>query len=537
MRIQELPVTMDTLKTFAGFIGCPFNGRQAIRKMCGESFREFWEATYAQTEEPEDGWPEEIQTGLEAVFTSFTTKGETVQEVSRSPTPTLSTIPAPLPPSCSAFKLVPALWTPDVCSDSASPYMGWTMPTRPTTPTTPTAGSRSFFPSLPQAGVATPPRPQKPPVSFDFLTQLPVGLPSSPVRVPGSVQSSGHPQTPRRTPRSVGRGGSPGKRRKVEEDKENEQPDVWMSPAKSGRIRSVAERLEEVCGGGGSVKTLGKRRSFNREEEDAGGRPSPLKKGRKEEEEEESEDEGNDVEKSEEDDVFGTKLAVPTFVTFYTGPTRKPFQVPLPPALAPLKVERQEKEQQLPSKKRKRVIMDAVVLPTLREVYGSSMIRSGGLRSSVSFDSGLKMRTPRSVSVREGVARGTRSATKHRRADALASCSAMERKAENRRRASALSGNVQTSSSDGFEDGSDPIELRPGLRRVASQPASSSSDDDPHLGQVTPHHLISPHLKKSARGLGRFYGEGEPASDDSVPSPSKDIVERKLKRELKPLVF
>ena len=504
-----------------------------------------------QTEEPEDGWPEEIQTCLEAVFMSSATKGEVVQEVSYTPTPTLSatptlstpptlpTIPAPPPPSCSAFKLVPAHWTPDICSDSASPSMGWTMPTRPTTPTTPTAGSRSSFPSLAQAGVATPPRPQKPPVSFNFLTQLPVDLPSSPVRVPGSVPSSGHPQTPRRTPRSVG-GGSPGKRRKVE-DKENEQPDVWMSPARRGRIRSVAERIEEVC----VVKTLGKRRSFNREEE-VGGRPSPLKKGRKVEVEE-SEDEDDDVRKSGGEDVFGIKPTVPTFATFYAGPTRKPIYFPLPPALVPLKVERQEKGQRLPNKKRKRVIMDAVEVPTLREVYGSVVMRSGGLRASVSFDSGLKMRTPQSVSVREGVARRTRSATKHRRADALASCSAMEKKAKkNRRRASsASSGDLQTSSSDGFEDGSDPIDLRPGLRRVASLPASSSSDDDPHLGQVTPHHLISPDLKKSARGLGSFYGEGELGSDDSVPSPSKEMVERKLKRmgsftmkgQLKPLVF
>jgi len=64
-----------------------------------------------------------------------------------------------------------------------------------------------------------------------------------------------------------------------------------------------------------------------------------------------------------------------------------------------------------------------------------------------------------------------------------------------------------------------------------------SSDDDPHLGQVTPHHIISPAPALQFRAFGRgcgvlsmmtpknvfgeLFGDDEmPGSDDSIPSPS-----------------
>ncbi|KXN87618.1 hypothetical protein AN958_08399 [Leucoagaricus sp. SymC.cos] len=67
------------------------------------------------------------------------------------------------------------------------------------------------------------------------------------------------------------------------------------------------------------------------------------------------------------------------------------------------------------------------------------------------------------------------------------------------------------------------------LSRSASAPAvmpkSSSSDDDPRYGQVTPHHLISPVPKKI---LDLF----DPPSDDSLPlsSPTKSAASRRLVR-------
>lgn len=62
------------------------------------------------------------------------------------------------------------------------------------------------------------------------------------------------------------------------------------------------------------------------------------------------------------------------------------------------------------------------------------------------------------------------------------------------------------------------------LRRNSSAPAStkSSSDDDPRYGQVTPHHLISPALK-------RVQDVFDPPSDDSLPpsSPTKKVMLRR----------
>ncbi|KAG6849329.1 hypothetical protein H0H93_009374 [Arthromyces matolae] len=54
-----------------------------------------------------------------------------------------------------------------------------------------------------------------------------------------------------------------------------------------------------------------------------------------------------------------------------------------------------------------------------------------------------------------------------------------------------------------------------------------SSDDDPRLGQVTPHHLISPDIRR-----GKNTRPQDPPSDDSdvMPSPSRDLVERRLQR-------
>lgn len=54
--------------------------------------------------------------------------------------------------------------------------------------------------------------------------------------------------------------------------------------------------------------------------------------------------------------------------------------------------------------------------------------------------------------------------------------------------------------------------------------ALSSSDDDPHTGQVTPHHLISPAIRR--------VQDNDPPSDDSImsSSPSRDLATRRKQR-------
>ena len=58
-----------------------------------------------------------------------------------------------------------------------------------------------------------------------------------------------------------------------------------------------------------------------------------------------------------------------------------------------------------------------------------------------------------------------------------------------------------------------------------------SSDDDPHLGQVTPRHLISPVLRRLSGSKWSSNVE-DPPSDDSVGSPTKGVVERRLRMQL-----
>jgi hypothetical protein len=88
--------------------------------------------------------------------------------------------------------------------------------------------------------------------------------------------------------------------------------------------------------------------------------------------------------------------------------------------------------------------------------------------------------------------------------------------------------------------------------RSSSSPvrADSSSDDDPHIGQVTPSHLISPVLRVRSRGL-FVRDECEDRSDDDDSdsnididqSPTKDALRRRLSRtptklpNLKPAVW
>ena len=85
----------------------------------------------------------------------------------------------------------------------------------------------------------------------------------------------------------------------------------------------------------------------------------------------------------------------------------------------------------------------------------------------------------------------------------------------------------------------------------SSSQLSSSSDDDPYIGQVTPHHLISPTLQrrvnvvhslltsqKMSMGMGERFGDAMmPGSDDSVTtsgsepeSPTKGVVTRQMAR-------
>ncbi|RDB15244.1 hypothetical protein Hypma_004765 [Hypsizygus marmoreus] len=497
VRIQELRLSADTLRTFATVIGAPFSGRMEMRAVAAEAFKDFWEATYAHLAEPAKGWPDEIKNCIQAVFGN----GDSIEESKPEE-------------SCgSSTELDPSPLAAPFCASPASITQNsrtLVVSTRPSTPTTPTASTSS-------ASLSTPPRPHKP--SIYSFTQLPVHSPTSPMPssisvshalpIPALSISVSQPQTPRRTPRSPRHGSA--KRRRLEDgDKENE------SPSSRVHIRSVAERIalrspEHVwVDGMAKSVALGKRKVSDGQ---YGGdeRPSPSKKGRKVvvytvDVEEDSEDEriveASLVEKCDStDDAFAAASPTP-----HSCSSSKDLDLTLLPF-------------PIPKKRKRGVFMESVEVPHFDQVYPR-------LRSCSSFDSALLgLRTPSSTRS----TRQTRSASKAATAASsstpwlLHTTTNINDSSRKRRRASAE--DIFSSSPIRVLKYHDP---KPQSKLVKSPGGSSelSSDDDPHIGQVTPHHLISPELLRSR---GRYE---DPPSDDSVmpASPSRDIVQRRLQR-------
>lgn len=171
-------------------------------------------------------------------------------------------------------------------------------------------------------------------------------------------------------------------------------------------------------------------------------------------------------------------------------------------------------------KKRKRMVMDAVEMPPLSQVYART------LRPSASFE------LPRTPTIIKRLGPRTRSESK-----VSVMSSNMTRSSKRRKGAEAAGEGEEV-----FDIDMVPLRaLIPSENRVSFYPYSLvrqrskrlvpsselSSDDDPHLGQVTPHHLISPDLRRV-----KVVDLTDPPSDDSVvaSSPSRDLVERRLQR-------
>lgn len=516
-RIQELPLTLSTLRTFASIIASPFVGRVDMPQAAKDAFREFWEATYAVMRKPREGWPEEVEMCLRAVFGNIEDKAveETVIDPALSP----------------AFKAV---------SVSTSP-MAREAVSAPVTPTKTTSASSSAntmsIANEPQQ--CTPIRPDK----VNFYTHFPLRSPKSPVPslVPAEFSPSSHsfpgaiplpalsvppaevpspssvararspspgPSTPRKarmrldsmspdifksmhvpsstpkhvptTPKRSAGYDSPAKRRKIgdkEEEKENKSPSTRQLIRPSFIVATGDEERERVV----KPFALGKRA---RKEESGGCEEmSPQKKGR--------------VRIREPGDSADEKIVKNLLI-----PDPDDSFIATPPAPA----------------KRKRVFMDAVEVPRLKDVYPQ-------LRSTPSLN---ELRTPSYACSPSYQKRQTRGVT-----NPLVTYVA--RSSRKRSRASAEDDVFSVSTTFSALDDSE-LEIPFSDSFTLDKPPASPkelppSDDDPHIGQVTPHCLISPVPRRST---GAKFCETDPPSDDSVmgeyASPSKDVVERKLKR-------
>lgn len=298
--------------------------------------------------------------------------------------------------------------------------------------------------------------------------------PTSPLRIRAPTS---RPTTPKRTNKRAwvtGLGVTPrAKRRRFEaEDKENSSPHV----ATAEKIPSATERIMTrplLC----SLSNARVSETYKRQLEEGNDeaqiveRPSPLKRGRlsnaithrRRSSSTCSEDNDNSI---EERDVASCLLQ--------SSPRRSPKQ---------------------------RWIMESVEVPTFKEILNNRRLqRSASLEHLVSSE---LVRTPSKSGKRliQKMRPSNKLLKLNNEFDRLVSSSPMP--------SLCLIGDTST------------VELRRNLSAPASS-KSSSSDDDPRYGQVTPHHLISPALKKVKDVF-------DPPSDDSLPpsSPTRTVMLRR----------
>ncbi|KAF9005430.1 hypothetical protein BDQ17DRAFT_1303792 [Cyathus striatus] len=348
------------------------------------------------------------------------------------------------------------------------------LPLCPTTPTTLVAVALH---------ISSPPRPQKPSSSTETF---PVHLsPTTPIRVRPRPLVQSPPVTPRSaaTPRSVSASTSPTKRRRLDaEDKENDSPRI------TARIASVAERIALQSSPLATKSSLGKRK-LNDMEKQPQEFDGPLKRNR-----------------TNLNIVLPISPACSTCIGSEDGRKIEPLVLANVSPRLPFPVTEDvfTKSPSIPTdsmtRKRKRVFMDAVVVPTFREVLQRR------LRHSISLDSMAIDNCPSTVPFIH-----PRSISLNQCDHSLKGCKCV---------------------SDPFVSTSPRGETikvicRSSTSRTPDRFSEMSSDDDPYIGQVTPHHLISPALHKSC-----LREPFDPPSDDSVPSssPLKEAVTRRLRR-------
>lgn len=364
--IQELPRTLVVLETLSPFLRSVFFGRDDKPRIAMEVFAEFWTTTFGDVEEPEGGWPEDLRICLPPAPENFaevesepssdleeledttvcaaSSADSSSEDISRTPvssprSDSLRSVRTPqgsedtTDPSPFIGRLGPALFTPLV-----DPKVSLTSPARSvspsatltvTEPSTPITGSRS-------SRIPTPPRPHKSmstPESFQsLLLKSPAGtLPVYPTT----------PTTPRSTSR-VRSSLSPSKGRGFG-DKENVSPLLVLSSAVEGLYSTPSKSKP--------FSVLGKRQM-----NDELPRESATKKGR-------TSFIRSSVEfPSASDGDLEEELMVEAVLS---SPTRK-VQVHSEQFLAPNEISPTSTNSR--KRKRRRIVMEAVVVPSLADI-------------------------------------------------------------------------------------------------------------------------------------------------------------------------
>ncbi|KAG2342195.1 hypothetical protein BDR05DRAFT_964509 [Suillus weaverae] len=471
--MQELPRSIYVLDTLSALIESVFYGRGDKPLIAYESFEEFWQSTFASHKEPEEGWPKRIQACVKWSSKPCLTE-EVAVEVSKSLSNNSRALNSPfvsdqndLPSSghltdASPFvgRLGPALFSPFETLESDSPLF-----------------PSIFFPTTltqRQNRAATPPRPQKSSATPESFHSVLLRSPASALPLP-----SVPPSTPRRLPAKLEKmpcSASPGKRRMLE-DKEN------MSP-----VRSVMQRIANSSPSKefATLSVLGQRQLLDDPLDDI------TKKGRR---------------------ACGTFIRSSIGFPCVDGDSDLEGELVVVSLLSPSG----SSVSNLCStpvvnthKKRKRVLMDAVVLPPLDEVR---------LRWQMQRRASIEQ--PSVVTTPSKGIRRTRSLP-------LLSDAEIDESDSRRKRmrlwddsdSTTVEEQLSSSPLRALEDiqmaGSDDSIMLTGPTREPSE----GSDDDLHALEVPLQHLVSPAPRRMAHDL----------SSDPPSSPSRELLARRKHR-------
>ncbi|KAG9315760.1 hypothetical protein JVU11DRAFT_3409 [Chiua virens] len=499
--IRELPRTLRVLEALSPLLQSVFIGRDDKPMVVRETFVEFWTTTFADMEEPKCGWPEDLRICLlsvkEDLFQGDIEPSSDPEEiegatvcVNISESDDLSRTP-PSSPVWSGSNSLCNPQTPRTSKDSKawSPFLGHLQPALFTPFADPKllanpAGSLVAEPSTPISGsrslrVNTPPRPHKPtstPESFQsVLLKSPAGtLPVYPItpKTPGSPWKS-------RSNLSPGKGHFG--------DKENASPlpvllsgeGVYSTPCKNKSPSVLGKRQMNDESLGESTTKRG-RTSFIRSSIDF---PSA----------------GD----SDLEDELAVEATLTSSPTSKVQPHRERSTVPSEVSKTSM-ISRK--------RKRQRIVMEAVVVPSLADIKD----RQRTLRRRASADCSNVFTMIPSLHRSSSMPR-------------LRDTSSDETEALPRKRLkhwddidTNLSPSLTALEETVIAGSDDSIML---LDTTSKTPGSEGSDDDPHLGQVSPRHLASPAPR-------RYMGADYDTSSDDAPSssPSRDLVARRQRR-------
>ncbi|KAI6114401.1 hypothetical protein F5141DRAFT_1187942 [Pisolithus sp. B1] len=458
LSLKDLPGNVGVLTTLSSFLHSTFSGRGEVLSVSKEAFRDFWAASFADCDQPEGGWPEDIRACLR-----YYSESESEAESEDSPV---------------IGRLRPASFTYFM-------DLGDTVkcPTLPRVQ----VGTALSTPTKKLQSTVTPPRPQKPVTTPESYQSLILRPPAPTLPIPPTT-----PSTPKRTPSAPKSASSlsPSKRAKLH-DKEN------ISPS----LLSVTERLSAKSSSGPSSSTtspvLGKRQTSEESPYE-----STPKKGRTIPPAATFIRSSVVFPSSNEDDLED-ELAVEACLLTPLG-KRRPRRdgVPNPELSDELPICRK--------RKRSRLIFDAVVVPPLADVRRQWQLhRRASAEDAVSSTSPLLHRRLSLPHVCDSDG-NTLPQARVKRLKRLEDAELSD--ASPRSSLTALEDIVIAGSDDSI------------ILAAGSAPELPSSDDDLHIGQVSPRHLASPAPRR------RLDFEHDHPSDNFSSSPSRDLIARRQQR-------